>query len=65
MLEYDQPHHESLFPAPKRRSKKLKLQSEYCEYKRKYLLMKVGFYDVLVWPWNTNEGREVAAMVNF
>ena len=27
--------------------------------------MKVGFCDVFVWSLNTNEVREVAAMVNF
>ena len=64
--EHDQPDHEGLFPASKRRtSKKLRLQSEYCEYKRKSLLMKVGFYDAFVWSLNTNEVREVAAMANF
>ena len=31
----------------------------------KSLLIKVGFCDVLVWSLNTNEVREVAAMVNF
>ena len=31
----------------------------------KDLLMKVGFCDVFVWSLNTNEVREVAAMVNF
>ena len=64
--EHDQPDHEGLFPASKRRtSKKLRLQSGYCEYKMKALLMKVGFYDVLVWSLNTNEVREVEAMANF
>ena len=66
MLEHDQPDHEGLFPAGKRRtSKKLRLQSGYCEYKRKALLIKVGFCDAFVWLLNTNEVREVAAMVNF
>ena len=32
---------------------------------RKALLIKVGFYDTFVWSLNTNEVREVAAMVNF
>src|SRR4051812_34209862 len=64
--EHDQADHEGLFPASKRRtSKKLRLQSRYCEYKRKALLMKVGFCDALVWSLNTNEVREVAAMANF
>ena len=27
--------------------------------------MKVGFYDAFLWSLNTNEVREVAAMVNF
>src|SRR6187401_2699406 len=64
--EHDQPDHEGLFPAGKRRtSKKLRLQSGYCEYKRKVLLIKVGFCDALVWSLNTNEVREVAAMANF
>ena len=64
--EHDQLDHKGLFPACKRRiSKKLKLQSEYCEYNRKALLMKVGLCDVLVWSQNTNEGCEVAAMANF
>ena len=40
-------------------------QTEYCEYKMKALLIKVGFYDALVWSLNTNEVREVAAMANF
>ena len=58
--EHDQPDHEGLFPASKQRtSKKLRLQSGYCEYKRKALLMKVGFCDVLIWSLNTNEVREV------
>ena len=66
MLEHDQPDHEGLFPASKRRtSKKLILQSGYCEYKRKALLMKVGFCDAFVWSLNTNKVREVAAMANF
>ena len=64
--EHDQPDHEGLFPAGKRRtSKKLRLQSGYCEYKMKTLLIKVGFCDVLVWSLDTNEVREVAAMANF
>src|SRR3954471_20253819 len=51
-----------MFPASKRNtSNKLRLQSGYCEYKRKALLMKVGFCDALVWSLNTNEVREVAA----
>ena len=38
--EHDQPDHEGLFPASKRRtSKKLRLQSRYCEYKMKALLI--------------------------
>ena len=41
------------------------MQSGYCEYKMKALLIKVGFCDVLVWSSNTNEVHEVAAMVNF
>ena len=65
-LEHDQPDHEGLFPASKRRtSKKLRLQSRYCEYKMKALLIKVGFCDAFVWSLNTNEVREVAAMANF
>ena len=65
-LEHDQPDHEGLFPADKQRtSKKLRLQSGYCEYKRKALLIKVGFSDAFVWSLNTNEVREVAAMANF
>ena len=40
-------------------------QSEYCEYKRKALLIKVGSCDAFVWSLNTNEVREVVAMVNF
>ena len=65
-LEHDQPDHEGLFPASKRRtSKKLRLQSGYCEYKLKALLIKVGFCDAFVWSLNTNEVREVAAMANF
>ena len=64
--EHDQPDHEGLFPVSKRRtSKKLRLQSGYCEYKMKALLIKMGFCDVLVWSLNTNEVREVAAMANF
>ena len=55
MLKHDQPDQESLFP----------LQPGYCEYKRKALLMKVGFCDAFVWLLNTNEVREVAAMANF
>ena len=47
--EHDQPDHEGLFPARKwRTSKKLRLQSGYCEYKRKALLTKVGFCDAFV-----------------
>ena len=58
--EHDQPDHEGLFPTSKRRtSKKLRLQSGYCEYKRKALLLKVGFYDVLVLSLNTNKGRKL------
>ena len=64
--EHDQPDHEGLFPASKRRiSKKLRLQYGYCEYKMKALLIKMGFCDVLVWSLNTNEVCEVAAMANF
>ena len=64
--EHDRPDHEGLFPASKRRtSKKLRLQSGYCEYKMKALLIKVGFCDAFVWSLNTNEVREVAAMANF
>ena len=64
--EHDQPDHEGLFPAGKRRtSKKLRLQSGYCEYKRKALLIKVGFCDASVWSLNTNEVCKVAAMANF
>ena len=51
--------------ANEEQARKLRLQSGYCEYKMKALLMKVGFCDVLVWSLNTNEGREVAAMANF
>ena len=41
--EHDQPDHEGLSPASKRdRGKKLRLQSGYCEYKMKALLIKVG-----------------------
>ena len=66
MPEHDQPDHEGLFPASKRRtSNKLRLQFGYCENKRKALLMKVVFCDAFVWSLNTNEVREVAAMVNF
>ena len=66
MLEHDQPDHEGLFPAGKRRTrKKLRLQSGYCEYKMKALLIKVGFCDAFVWSLNTNEVRKVAAMANF
>ena len=66
MPEHDQTDHEGLFPAGKQRtSKKLRLQSGYCEYKRKALLMKVGFCDAFVWSLNTNEVCEVAAMANF
>ena len=65
MPEHDQPNHEGLFPAGKRRtSKKLRLQSGYCEYKMKALLIKVGLCDAFVWSLNTNEVREVAAMAN-
>ena len=64
--EHGQPDHEGLFPVSKQRtSKKLRLQSGYCEYKMKALLIKMGFYDVLVWSLNTNEVREVVAMANF
>ena len=64
--EDNQPDHEGLFPAGKRRtSKKLRLQSGYCGYKMKTLLIKVGFCDAFVWSLNTNEVREVAAMANF
>ena len=43
MLEHDQPDHEGLLLVGKRRtSKKLILQSGYCEYKRKALLIKGG-----------------------
>ena len=66
MPEHDQPDHEGLFPASKRRtSNKVRLQSGYCEYNMKDLLIKMGFYDILVWSLNTNEVREVAAMANF
>ena len=49
------------------------LSCDYCsliiralhEYKRKALLMKVGFCDILVWSLDTNKVREVAAMANF
>ena len=41
--EHDHPEHEGLFPASKRRTRKnLRLQSGYCEYKRKALLIKGG-----------------------
>src|SRR6187401_569752 len=61
--EHDQPNHESLFPASKRRtSKKLRWQSGYCEYKMKALLIKVGFYDAFLWSLNKNKFRKVAAM---
>ena len=64
--EHDQPDHEGLFPASKQRtSKKLRLQSGYCVYNMKSLLIKVGFCDAFVWSLNTNEVREVAAMANF
>ena len=64
-MEHDQPDHEGMYPASKRRtSKKLRLQSGYCEYKMKALLIKVGFCDVLVWSLDTNEVREVSAMSN-
>ena len=64
--EHDQPDHEGLFPASKlRKCKKLRLQSGYCEYKMKDLLIKMGFCDVFLWSLNTNEVREVAAMANF
>ena len=54
--EHDQPDHEGLFPAGKRRtSKKLRLQSGYCEYRMKALLIKVGFCDVLVWSLDTTK----------
>ena len=66
MPEHNQPDHEGLFPASKRRtSKKLRLQSGYCEYKMKALLIKVGFCDAFVWLLNTNEVGKVAAMANF
>ena len=52
--EHDQPDPEGLFPAGKQRTSK-----------RKALLIKVGFCDGFVWSLNTNEVREVAAMVNF
>ena len=64
--EHDQPDHEGLFPTGKQRtSKKLRLQSRYCEYKMKALFIKVGFCDAFVWSLNTNEVREVVAMANF
>ena len=63
--EHDQPDHEGLFDEGKRRtSNKLRLQSVYCEYKRKALLIKVRFCGAFVWSLNTNEVREVAAMAN-
>ena len=66
MPEHDQPNHEGLFPASKRRTSKiLRLQSRYFEYKMKALLIKMGFCDIFVWSLNTNELREVAAMLNF
>ena len=66
MVEHDQPDHEGLFPAGKRKkSKKLRLQYGYCEYNRKALLIKVGFCDAFVWSLNTNEVREVVAIANF
>ena len=65
-LEHDQPDHEGLFPASKRRtSKETEIAIWYCEYKMKALLIKVGFCDAFVWSLNTNEVREVAAMANF
>ena len=64
--EHDQPDHEGMFPANKRRtSKKLRLQYGYCEYKMKDLLIKVGFCDTFVWSLNTNEVLKVVAMENF
>ena len=64
--EHDQPDHEGLFPASKRKtSKKLRLLSGYCEYKMKALLIKVGFCDAFVWSLNMKEVCEVAAMANF
>ena len=66
MPEHDKLDHEGMIPAGKRiTNKKLRLRSRYCEYKRKALLIKVGFYDAFVWSLNTNEVREVAAMANF
>lgn len=63
--DHDQPDHEGLFPTSKqRRSKKRRLESRYCEYKMKTLLIKAGFYDAFVWSLNTNEVHEVAAMAN-
>ena len=41
------------------------MQSGYCEYKMKALLIKVGFCDAFVWSLNRNEVREVVAMANF
>ena len=64
--EHDQPNHEGMFPASKlRTSKKLRLQSGYCEYKMKALLIKMGFCDVLVWSMNTNKVHKVTAMRTF
>ena len=64
--EHDQPDNKGLFLTRKQRtSKKLRLQSGYCEYKMKALLIKVGFCDAFVWSLNTNEVHEVAAMANF
>ena len=64
--EHDQPDHEGMFPANKRRtSKKLRLQYGYCEYKMKALLIKMGLCDVLVWLLNTNEVREVTIRQTF
>ena len=43
MPEHDEPDHKGLFPASKQRtSKKLRLQSGYCEYNMKALLIKLG-----------------------
>ena len=63
--EHDQPDHEGLPVGKRRTSKKLRLQSRYCEYKMKDLLIKVGFCDVFIWSLDTNEVREVATMANF
>ena len=41
------------------------MQSGYCEYKMKALLIKVGFCDAFVWSLNTNEVCEVVAIANF